>query len=135
MSRRTVCNIAKAEGISRYNCTEEPEAVAEAPDMSTAATSHGGNVKSAKIATKSVCAVEGDPVAVLLAGWSGDLIGQSLGRVYRQCLGVPALADRARRHLQGRIVGYNPTDCTRLYAAQLEDLQLLSQWLVLSDVS
>lgn len=135
VSRRTVCNIAKAEGISRYNCTKDPETMVEDQDMSMSATLHGGNAKSAKIATKSVCDVEGDPVAVSLAGWSGDLIGASLGRVYQHCLAVPALADRVRRHLQGRIVDYDPDDCARRYAAQLADLELLSHWLVLSDVS
>lgn len=138
VSRRTVCNIAKAEGISRYNCTKDPETVVEDQDMSMSATLHGGNAKSAKIATKSVCvevAVPADSILAYLSAWSGDLIGQSLGRVYQHCLAVQGLADRARRHLQGRIVGYDPDDCARRYAAQLEDLQLLSQWLVLSDVS
>ena len=136
VSRRTVCNIAKAEGLTRYSCTKDQDAVVEDQDMSSTRSAEGD--KSAKIATKSVCvdmAVPADPILACLAAWSGDLIGQSLGRVYRQCLAVPALADRVRRHLQGRIAGYDPTDCTRLYAAQLEDLQLLSQWLVLSDVS
>ena len=132
VSRRTVCNIAAEAGIKRYNCIKQSEAVVEDQDMSS--TDLVEDNKSAKIATKSVCAVSGDPIALSLAGWSGDLIGASLGRVYQQCLVVPALADRARRHLQGRIVTYDPTDCTRLYAAQLEDLVLLSQWLV-SDVS
>lgn len=135
VSRRTVCNIAKEAGIARYNCVRESEAVVEDQDMSASSVAGGAPAESAKIATKSVCAMLSDPVAVSLAVWAGDLIGQSLGRVYERCLAVPALADRARRHLQGRIVGYDPTDCTRLYAAQLEDLQLLSQWLVLSDVS
>lgn len=135
VSRRTVCNIAKAEGISRYNCTKDPETVVEDQDMSSASIMEGERIESAKIATKSVCAVEGDPVAVSLVGWSGDLIGASLGRVYQHCLAVPGLADRARRHLQGRIFGYDLTDCTRRYAAQLADLELLSHWLVLSDVS
>lgn len=133
VSRRTVCNIAAEAGIKRYNCTKQSEAVVEDQDMSS--TDLVEDNKSAKIATKSVCAVSGDPIFLSLAGWSGALIGASLGRVYQQCLAVPALADRARKHLQGRIAGYDPTDCTRLYAAQLEDLQLLSQWLVLSDVS
>ena len=138
VSRRTVCNIAKAEGLTRYNCTKESEAVVEDQDMSSADRMDSATAKSAKYATKSVCVnrvVPADPILACLAAWSGDLIGQSLGRVYQHCLAVPALADRARRHLQGRIAGYDPTDCTRLYAAQLEDLQLLSQWLVLSDVS
>ena len=135
VSRRTVCNIAKEAGITRYNCTKDSETVVEDQDMSASSVAGGTPAESAKIATKSVCAVGGDPVAVSLAGWSGDLIGASLGRVYHCCLAVPALADRARRHLQGRIVDYDPTDCTRLYAAQLEDLQLLSQWLVSVDVS
>ena len=137
VSRRTVCNIAAEAGIKRYKCVKEPEAV-EDQDISSASITEGEKIKSAKNATKSVCGKMGvlsDPLLGCLAAWSGDLIGQSLGRVYRQCLGVPALADRVRRHLQGRIVGYDPTDCTRLYAAQLEDLQLLSQWLVSVDVS
>lgn len=138
VSRRTICNIAKAEGLTRYNCTKEPEAVAEDPDMSTAATMGGGNAKNAKIATKSVCAemaVPADHILACLATWSGDLIGRSLCRLYQRCVGIPALADRARRHVQGRLGGYDPGDCVRRYAAQLEDLVLLSQWLVVADVS
>ena len=136
VSRRTVCNIAKAEGLTRYNCTKEPDAVVEDQDMSSTRSAEEG--KSAKIAPKSMCAhrvVSSDPVSLSLSVWAGGLIGQALWRVYQRCLAVPALADRARKHLQGRIVTYEPTDCTRLYAAQLEDLVLLSQWLVLSDVS
>ena len=135
VSRRTVCNIAKEAGIARYNCVRESEAVVEDQDMSASSVAGGAPAESAKIATKSVCAMLSDPVAVSLAVWAGDLIGQSLGRVYERCLAVPVLAYRARRHLQGRIVGYDPTDCTRRYAAQLVDLELLSHWLVLSDVS
>ena len=112
--------------------------MAEDPDMSTAATMGGGNAKNAKIATKSVCAemaVPVDPILACLATWSGDLIGRSLCRLYQRCVGIPALADRARRHVQGRLGGYDPGDCVRRYAAQLEDLVLLSQWLVVADVS
>ena len=138
VSRRTVCNIAAEAGIKRYSSsTKESEAVVEDQDMSASSVAGGASTKSAKIATKSVCVdlVPTDPVAFSLSVWAGDLIGQALWRVYQRCLAVPALADRARRHLQGRIVTYDPTDCTRLYAAQLEDLVLLSQWLVLADVS
>lgn len=135
VSRRTICNIAKAEGLTRYNCIKEAETVVEDQDMSSTVSA---TVQSAKYATKSVCvdmAVAADPILTCLAPWAGDLIGQALWRVYHQCLGIPALADRARRHLQGRLGTYDPTDCTRLYAAQLEDLVLLAQWLVLADVS
>lgn len=138
VSRRTVCNIAAEAGIKRYKCVKELEAVAEDQDMSSASSTEEEKIKSAKIATKSVCVamgVSGDPVSACLAVWSGDLIGQCLWRVYRQCLAVPVLADRARRRLQGRIAGYDPGDCVCRYDAQLEDLVLLSQWLVLTDVS
>ena len=138
VDRLTYNQIAAEAGIKRYSSsTKESEAVMEDQDMSASSVAGGASTKSAKIATKSVCVdlVPTDPIAFSLSVWAGDLIGQALWRVYQRCLAVPALADRARRHLQGRIVTYDPTDCTRLYAAQLEDLVLLSQWLVLADVS
>lgn len=124
ISRRSVCNIAKEAGISRYNKKTSTEVVA-VPEK-------GAEIrpvtKSAKKCIVSVCV---DSVRTALCGFSGTgLIFLQLLRVYDECIKVPSLQESLFQRMSSSLDLYATLSEVALMTAQLEDLRMLSLWLI-----
>ena len=124
ISRRSVCNIAKEAGVSRYNKKTSTEVVAVPEEEAEIEAI----TKSAKKCTVSVCA---DSVRTALCGFSGSgIVFQQLLRVYDECRKVPSLQESLFQRMSHSLDLYVTLSEAMLMTAQLEDLRMLSLWLV-----
>lgn len=155
VSKRSVCSIAKAEGLMRYAKAAQRHVAEDA--------------ESAKSATKSVCVVfpqnfvqpsllstslahavpptlehtvtticsdsavkflDPDKILSVLIGYASNLLGLSLLRLYNTCMMVDSLKPAVIAHLRVSLPTYNTADITAFYKALSADMDYLARLLV-----
>lgn len=128
ISRRTVCTIAKEAGISRYKKHVPDPEVVDSSEETVEAPQKREQIKSANFCIESVCV---DSVRTALCGFSGTgLIFLQLLRVYDECIKVPSLQESLFQRMSSSLDLYATLSEAALMTAQLEDLRMLSLWLI-----
>lgn len=128
ISRRTVCTIAKEAGISRYKKNVPDPEVSNSAEETAELSKKMEQTENANFCIESVCV---DSVRVGLCAFSGTgLIFSQLLRVYDDCRKVPSLQESLFQRMSNSLNFYATLSEAALMAAQLEDLRMLSLWLV-----
>lgn len=128
VSRRTVCTIAKEAGISRYKKNVPDPEVSNSAEETAELSKKMEQTENANFCIESVC---GDSVRVGLCAFSDTgLIFSQLLRVYDDCRKVPSLQESLFQRMSHSLNLYATLSEAALMAAQLEDLSMLSLWLV-----
>lgn len=128
ISRRTVCTIAKEAGISRYKKNVPDPEVSNSAEETAELSKKMEQTENANFCIESVCV---DSVRVGLCAFSGTgLIFSQLFRVYDDCRKVPSLQEFLFQRMSHSLNLYATLSEAALMAAQLEDLRMLSLWLV-----
>lgn len=141
VSRRTVCSIAKDEGLGRYRKTqtEEKQIIRDGSKQETMC----GISESANFNTESVCVSElgswgsfslstscGDWLSILELFARTSIIARQLLRLYNDTLPNTLLSAQIASYLALSVASYATLDIVKLYQTQIRDLNVIARWVI-----